>query len=133
MTQISAAQNQFVSFSQLGEGLTALEDRIARWAGDQNAFDALLGSLFCSESSPSEAWHQAARDLRQRMIGGGLAIPLSLSSDGTLGAQGIRAGYIGQVPSTQSGQSFAESSNHEQLQGTSFADKATAELPFGIN
>jgi hypothetical protein len=67
------------------------------------------------------------------MIGGGLAIPLSLSSDGTLAAQGIRAGYIGQVPSTQSGQSFAESSNHEQLQGTSFADKATAELPFGIN
>ena len=133
MAQIFVAQDQVVAFPQLEAGLSALEDRITPWAGDQNAFEGLLRSLFCSEFTPSAAWHQAALDLRQRLLGAGLQLSLTLSSDGTLAAQGIRAGYIGQVPSTQPRQGLGVLSNHDQPPGTSVPDHMTAESPVGIN
>ena len=67
------------------------------------------------------------------MLGAGLQLSLTLSSDGTLAAQGIRAGYIGQVPSTQPRQGLGVLSNHDQPPGTSVPDHMTAESPVGIN
>jgi hypothetical protein len=90
MAQLLLPASAPLAGSALEEALLALEGRLIRWASDSNSYHALLLQGFAARANDASA------ALRAEISGPGLAIPLEILGDSSLGD--LNAAYSSEAP-----------------------------------
>ncbi len=90
MAQIVVSNTLLVS-ANLAEALALVDQRMAGWASNSGAYDALLQQVFSRAGSDPALWQQAATALQSTLQSPGLAISLEVLNNEQL--SGVNGGY----------------------------------------